>query len=123
MPALKQFVMATIYFEIVHYCHAKLGSDICPHIKSLHTFLFTAHSCFTPSRFMTSISCLEHSFPIVLHLPLPHPIQPLYFWKLTPDPLGFLSLHDNPHIHHTISPLQVLGPHILARSSCQVSFP
>ena len=53
-----------IYFENVHFFHAKLG---LAHIRSLHISLNTAHSGCKPSDFISSST---HSYQIFLFLPL-----------------------------------------------------
>ena len=111
-----------IYLENVHFFHDTIGLDIVTfaHMRSLHTFLNTAHSGYRPSTSM-SIHTLFLSLPISLLTGLTSCLCHLAsFYRLIPNhPHSYLHpdaqttsiCHASPHLPHSAHPVDCTNPH------------
>ena len=121
-----QATFIIIYFENVHFCHAMLGLDICPHEVPPHIHEYPLKGC----KLSTFICHYPHRLTLFPSLPIPPLTSPPFYRPIpnyphssTPDAqthsphpphsahpegstykstLRFLSFSDTLHIHLTI---------------------
>ena len=96
------FIIIIIYFENVHFLHAKLGLDICPyevppHIPEYCSFrLCTKHLHVIIQTFFPRLSALTAT-PHPCHLPISTGKHPIISTPNAPDAQTILICHASPH--------------------------
>ena len=96
----------------------KVGLDVCPDMRPLHTSLNTAHSECKPGSFVSSFT---HS--LLSSYPCPHisPLPPPYFYRPTPNHLRSYVPHAQTTSIYHASPLSSIFTIFLTLPSITLS--